>query len=750
MLMRKIISLSDKDWQFKELNKKDFLPAEVPGNVLIDLFNNNLIPEPFYGKNPEKLQWVGEREWIYKKNFVFSKNKEERIFLHFKGVDYSSKIYLNEIFLGEHLGMFSNFYFEITDKLKENNELKVILDSFKNYKKRSRTLRCQMSYGWDFAPRLLTQGIWDEVELIITKKVFIRRVLIKPVIKGESAEINISLEIDAKNMQETQLQTIIYEEDSKECLKENSQLDLKEGENKFALSLKLNNPKLWFPHDKGYPYLYKIDILLQEDGELLDNFSTNFGIREIKMLRTEEAKEEDVDWIFSINGEKEYIRGANWVPADSLLGRINEERYQQLLTLAKELNINMFRIWGGGLKEKEEFYKICDREGILLWQEFPFACIFFDKIPQDKIYLDFINNEVSSIVKNLHNHPSVVLYCGGNEFSLKQNRKVLDFIGEIVKKIDGTRPFQPVSPAKGDNHNWKIWHYFAPFSSYKKDNSCFASEFGLQSIPNLQSLKKFIPEEKLFPVKSLFSYLLYDLGLIFPFILEKFPILGKKSNSSYYYYHNAQFLKLFRYTKIFKNKFENIEELIECTQKAQAYALKTAIEHYRRRKYKCGGCIFWQLDEPWPAIGWGIIDYYLNPKFAYSVVKDIYNPVLISLDYELKKYKIGDNFSYKIFIINDYKDIFNNCLLKIYLVDKEENIYLKYEKNVDIPKDSCIFLEGVKWMIPEVYKNIYLKVELLKDEKLISSNKYDLNWEDKFKEPWWGNIMYKIFLKMVE
>jgi beta-mannosidase len=746
--MRKIISISDKEWQFKELNGKNFLPAEVPGNVLLDLFNNNLIPEPFFGKNPEKLQWVAEKDWIYKKDFTISKEKEERIFLHFKGVDYSSEIYLNEIFLGKHLGMFSDFYFEITDKLKENNELRVFLNSFKNYKKRSRTLRCQMSYGWDIAPRLLNQGIWDEVELIIIRKVFIKRVLIKSVIKNKSAEINISLEIDAKNIKDAQLETIISQKDSGEFLRENFKISLKDGENKFSFSLNIDNPKLWFPYDKGYPYLYKIDLILKEDEGILDNFSTDFGIREIKMLKTEEAKEEE-NWIFSINGEREYIRGANWTPPDSLFGRIDKKRYQELINRAKELNINMFRVWGGGLKEKEEFYKICDRLGILIWQEFPFACIFFDKIPQDKNYLDFINNEISSIVKNLYNHPSVVLYCGGNEFSLRQNKKVLDFIKDTVEKIDNTRQFHPVSPAKGDIHNWKVWHYFAPFVSYKKDNSSFASEFGLQSIPNLKSLKKFIPEEKLFPVKPLFSYLLYDLGLVFPFVLEKFPIPGKKSSSSYYYYHNAQLLKLFRYAKIFKKKFENIEELIEYSQKAQAFALKTAIEHYRRRKYKCGGCIFWQFAEPWPAISFGIIDYYSEVKFSYNIIKEIYNPLFISLDYELKKYKVKDVLSYKVFVINDYSKEFEDCILRIYLVD-EKNIYLKYEKNIDIPKDCCFSSGEIKWEIPEFSKNIYLKVELLKDEKIISSNEYDLNWEDKFKEPLWGKIMFKIFLKLVE
>lgn len=748
--MRKTILISDKKWEFKEINKGDFLPAEVPGNVAIDLFKNNLIPDPFYGKNPEKLQWIAERKWVYKKNFNISKDKDERIFLHFKGVDYSSRIYLNEIFLGKHLGMFSDFYFEITDKLRENNELKIILDSFKNYKNRSKTLRAQFSYGWDFAPRLLTQGIWDDVELIIVRKVFLKKFLIKPSLKNEFAEINISLEVDVKNIQKVQLQTIIYERDSQKSLKEDFPITLKEGENNFDISLKLPSPKLWFPYDKGYPYLYKITLLFKENEEILDNFSTDFGIREIKMLRTEDAKKEDENLLFSINGKKEYIRGANWTPCDCLFGRVDEERYKKLIEMAKEMNINMLRVWGGGLKEKEKFYEICDREGILIWQEFPFACIFFDRIPQEKNYLNFIEKEISSIVKNLCNHPSVVLYCGGNEFSLKQNKKVLDFIKEIVKKIDPTRPFHPVSPAKGDSHNWKIWHYFAPFSSYKKDNSAFASEFGLQSIPSMESLKKFIPEEKLFPVKPLFSYFLYDLGLVFPFILEKFPLPSKKSNSSYYYYHNAQLLKLFRYSKIFKRKFKNIEELIECSQKAQAYALKTAIEHYRRRKYKSGGCIFWQLNEPWPAVCWSVIDYYLNKKFACSILKEIYNPVFISLDYELKKYKSGDNLFFKIFVINDYSKKFEDCLLKIYLTDESGNIYLKYEKNIDISEDSCIFLEEICWNIPKINGNIYLKTEVLKDEKIISKNEYDLNWEDKFKEPFWGNLMYKIFLKLVE
>jgi beta-mannosidase len=362
--------------------------------------------------------------------------------------------------------------------------------------------------------------------------------------------------------------------------------------------------------------------------------------------------------------------------------------------LAKEAGINMLRIWGGGLREKRAFYDLCDELGLLVWQEFPFACVFFGHFPRHESFLSLVRGECTAIVRQLRNHPSLVLWCGGNEYSPRRNRELIETLKAVVAANDGTRPFKDVSPGRGDSHHWRVWHSKANLRHYRQDEAQFASEFGLSSVPDLASLQKFIPPEHLWPPDEFWRY------------------------------HNAELGKLRRYAQPWlKDESVSLTQFIEATQKAQAFGLQVAIEHFRRRKYRASGTLFWQFNEPWPAICWSVVDYGRRPKLAYQKLQQIYNPVLISLGYPLIEYEPGTLLRAEVWAINDLLQSFEDCWLRILLNGQEV-----FSQTINLPPDSCRLVGLIEHPLPDGSR--HLEARLACQGDLISANGYDLQYHD--------------------
>lgn len=731
ILSRKIISLNGNDWLLGKGKTigwpDDWQPADVPGDVHNTLFKNGQILDPFYAKNNNLCRWVEKETWYYQKKFSLDLQPDEQAWIKFYGVDYIADFFLNDKMLGSHTGMFSPVVFNITPFLKKENILMVKiypsynLPTSERMPKKTATLKCQMSFGWDFAPPLKTMAIWDDVELYITGSLFIHHLFIKP----ENKIINLELDVESSTEGNFPVEIITRGKNFEtEIEKFNLQSDIKKGQQKLIFNCELKNPKIWSPWDKGYPHLYEIEINIGD----LDSIKDTFGIRNILREKNPDSPLDSKPWIFVVNDKREYIRGANWVPMDSLLGKLSEERYAKLIKMAKEAYINMFRLWGGGLREKKVLYDLCDEEGIMIWQEFPLACGML--YPKSEEFLNLLDNESRGIITTLRNHPSLAMWCGGNEISLTRNKQLVDVMENNVQNYDGTRPWQPVSPAKGDIHNWRIWHALANYKTYLDDEKQFASEFGHQSFPNLESLKKFIPEENLWPISPKITFLLCEWGGDTPRHAENFWKIfkGNKNwlNSSFYYFHHAQLRKLWRYGKIF-GEMDCLENTINYTQRAQALALKIAIEHFRRRKWKTGGTIIWQINEPWPSISWSIIDYYAQPKLAYEILKKIYHPLLVSVEYEIKKYLPHENFTGKIWVINDYDKKFENTNLELKLNEKTI-----FQKKIDIASNETEMIDEIKFELP-VSEKWEVKTILEEDKKIISENYYDLKVYDPKK-----------------
>jgi beta-mannosidase len=559
-----------------------------------------------------------------------------------------------------------------------------------------------MSFGWDFAPDMRTMGIWDEVKLIGCGNVFIGRIDIRPTVYRELDSAKLQIKLYLNSIAATPLDIAVrLRPVNFEGPTHNFSFNafVKKGTETIERNVILKEPSLWYPWDKGNPNLYELTISIYDKNRQSDSVSGLIGLRDIRMEKNPRTPDRNLDWTFVVNGQREFIRGANWVPADALTGRITYEDYADLIKMAKDAHINMFRVWGGGLREKRHFYELCSREGILVWQEFPFACVFLGHLPTDERFTRVAEKEVSSIVKSVANHPCVALYCGGNEFSPRRNAKLLARLARVVRSIDSSRVFLPASPAKGDNHNWFVWHGFGNIEEYRNDTCQFASEFGLQAVPAVESLKKFLTKEGLWPPTDEWKY------------------------------HSAEMEKIERYVGS-QERFSQLKDFVEASQKMQAYALQTAIEHYRRRKYECSGAMFWQFNEPWPAICWSVIDYYRNPKLAYHKLKEIYHPVLASFVFDPRPYSAGETVPFEVWLINDLNRPLENCMLDVHMESEGQKLMKLAFALGTIPADSSKKYLDFSLKLPD-RPEWFVHGTVRSGDEVISHNSYDLRVYDE-------------------
>lgn len=607
-----------------------WIDATVPGQVHLDLLRAGLISDPFYGKNAESLDWVGDQDWWYRKVFTLSElSKCRQYFLTFEGLDTFATVWLNETLVGESCNMFIPLEKEVTDELKQGENtlvvqlrspLKEVSERVKASSIDERFLhpqifarKSQMNYGWDFAPNVVTAGIWRPVWLDSYSTGRIRGCFVYTKIKsGCRAELQLEITIDRLLEESTslRLEIALFDARNKRVLTAEEDLPSTASPTKLhRYSYGIQRIHLWYPHNIGDPYCYTLNIRLQHGTHKIDEWTKRIGFREVELVKKEDG--EDV-FYFRVNGIRTFAKGGNWVAADAFPPRITQRKYEQLLHMVKDANMNMLRVWGGGIVEDDVFYDLCDELGIMIWQDFMYACA---RYPEDDEDIDLAKQEGRAVIERLRNHPSIVLWCGDNECewvvgSLHIVQK--EVIDTLCNDLDPTRPYWPSSPhggqdpnssEQGDRHNWDVWHERLPYHSYSKDSTRFCSEFGLQAFPVMRSLSKFIPKEEL-----------------------------ENPNSDSLVFHNLQWEKLSHYLEDMGRLEEwDLCDYVRFSQLVQAEAYKSAIEHFRRNPL-CGGCLFWQVNEPWPAVCWSVIDYYLEPKMAYFIVKEAFRNLILSIE----------------------------------------------------------------------------------------------------------------------
>ncbi len=481
--------------------------------------------------------------------------------------------------------------------------------------------KAQFSFGWDWGPAYPGVGIWKNVYLESARPVIIEHVGFETgLIDKNSASVQLNIQYQ-KTLSEhfnVKIKLFGHKQEFRDEFIAN-------GVHASVRKLQLANPKLWWPHNLGDPNLYDLEIsVFDKHGQRVEFFNQKVGIRKIELRLREDGQK---CFKFLINGCSLFIKGANWIPADSFLPRVDNKKYSELVMAARDANMNILRVWGGGIYESDYFYELCDRLGVMVWQDFMFACATY---PEDEQFLEGVKNEIGQNVNRLKYHPSIILWCGNNEIEWiwhqdfggpVKNMQGFEIFHKLIpdylKEIDTTRPYWPSSPSgenedpnsqeSGNTHAWDIWSYWVDYSEVYKDKSLFVSEFGFQAPATYETFKTALPEN----IKQVQA--------------ELFEFHNKQDDGSE---------RLFRFLSAHLPVKTEIEPFIYLTQLNQGFALKTCIEHWRLRWPETGGSILWQLNDCWPVSSWSIIDSGLRRKHAYFFTKHSFQNLFVGFRLE--------------------------------------------------------------------------------------------------------------------
>lgn len=681
------------------------IEALVPGDVHADLLRAGKIENPYYGDNIEKIKWTTRKDWYYRRTFKLPKNflrlKTELVF---DGIDTYGTVWLNGVEIGKTENMFRQYRFDVTDHVKPGeNELVVkigatipIIESFDPkeyfacfYVPRIFVRKAQCQFSWDWAPHLPALGIWQSVWLESSDHGRITDVCVRPSCDGrisffvETDQRRLRQDLDGRVDRGRKFETgvpawDIVVEVSGHGQKVKKTVRLRGQKNHLTLTLK--DPKLWWPNGLGEPNLYDYKVSLVDGRTVLESRKGRFGVREVELIE-EPNPERGFSFRFRINGQNVFCKGANWVPADCFPGTVTDDKYRYLIRLAKEANFNMLRIWGGGIYEKDIFYDLCDEHGIMVWQDFMFACSDY---PDDQPwFVDLVIPEIQYQVRRLRNHPSLVYWCGGNEktgsagFKIHYGEKIYHtIIAGICADLDPTRPYHPASPYSlsdlgndmdsGDTHRSCYEDAFRIGIEHFRDEiakiqTVFNSEFGLHGPVLFRSLVKFIPAEYLTPPNPVWELHVQDNP--YNSLAETFSEVQMKVAE-----------RLF-------GPFKDVKEFIKFGTTSHSEILREEFENHRRRKYANSGAMFWMFADTWPCGSWSVVDYYGLPKPAYYAAKRACQPVLPSFKRD------GDQ--YGLYLISDLRKPIAGTLT-FGQMSVEGKILWQEKRGLKIPADSSV------------------------------------------------------------
>jgi len=659
-------------WEFKEyplsarrmrdLNPADWKITHVPCSIFNALIAAGQIKQTDINTNPENFAWVSEKPWIYRKIFDIPAGllNCDRVDLVFDGLDTIATIWLNDKLIGKTNNMFIPFRFDVTPLLKQRNNLllvkfepaiqyaKKLMDRYTSFSEsdfsnpyRVYIRKAQYQFGWDFCPQLPGCGIWRPVRLETIKKAGLDDIHIQTVnCNRHYADIKIAVKLNTLTEEEFLCKLTLSapspspsEGLDKQIIEHN--LTFNPGEDSQSAVIRIENPSLWWPAGYGRQHLYQLAVQLLNDDEIIDQAQKKFGIRIIKLNRP--PQQPGKNFQFQINGQPIFARGANWVPPSIFVGSVTDNDYEKLLHAAKKANINMLRVWGGGYYETDKFYELCDQLGIMVWQDFMFACAYY---PDRQWFLKEVENEATVIVKRLRNHPCLVLWCGNNEIdwmhatgrlgrSKKFHGKAIyhKLLPQLAAELNPDTDYIPTTPLDEKDkfktrqplttHQWDVWAGHQPIRQYlcpSQNIPRFVTEFGLQSLPHVETIKNFCPPEQL---------------RIGSQILEK---------------HNYQLdgnSRLYRYTGELFGSPKNLEQFVYLSQITQARAAKAYVEHLRAHNFRNNGVLFWQFNDCCPAITWSAIDYTKEPKALFYYAKRFFSKLLIAVVPEFEKAQAG-------------------------------------------------------------------------------------------------------------
>ncbi|MCA1618232.1 MAG: glycoside hydrolase family 2 protein [Acidobacteria bacterium] len=644
----------DTGWTFREAGKGEWRRAAVPGSVHTDLLAAGLIEDPFYRDNEPKLQWVGRTDWEYRTGFdapawLLARRNVELVF---EGLDTYAEVFVNDRRVLSADNMFRTWRVDVKAALKPGrNTLRVLFRSAVNEilprmkslgyelpavndqgeKTSPHTRKAPYHYGWDWGPRFVTSGVWRPawLEAWDTARVAGVRV-VQNQLGRDSAQMTAEVEVVSTVAADARV-TVENVTDRTAGVRQT--LKLAPGTNKAAVHFTIDKPRLWWPSGMGAQPLYDIRVSLHVAGRRgpdaflpADTAAARTGLRTVELRQ--QADKAGKSFMFVVNGVPVFAKGANWIPADTFPARVTRERYRHLLESARDANMNMLRVWGGGYYEADDFYELCDELGLLVWQDFMFACSMY---PGDEKFLESVRAEAADNVKRLRNHASVALWCGNNEvetawhhWGWKQRlpAKLWDdylkvfhgVLPEVVAEHDPARAYWPSSPSSnleedadsqrmGDVHYWEVWHASKPFSEYETQHPRFMSEYGFQSFPLIETVNAYtLPSDHDIQSPVMLAHQKHPRGnqLIREYMLREYP------------------------------EPKDFESFLYVSQVLQAEGIKVGAEHLRRQMPHNMGSLYWQLNDCWPVASWSSIDYFGRWKALQYYARRFYSPLLVS------------------------------------------------------------------------------------------------------------------------
>jgi beta-mannosidase len=633
-------------WQFRQAGTSLWLKAAVPGGVHTDLLALSRIPDPFIADNELKVQWVAESDWEYRKKFLADSQllAEEKTFLVCDGLDTLAEVTLNGRLLGKTDNQFRSWRWDVSGWVKQGeNELVILFRSPLNFiraHQKERPLKgggdipggphlrkSPYHWGWDWGPKLPAIGIWKDIRLEGYSTARLDDVHVRQHHSDGKVRISARAAVQTISEKAIRVRAVLTAPDGSQ-----SSADAAVERGAAEIALDVLDPRLWWPSGMGAQELYAFEVMLESEGAVLDRRSYLLGLRTIELRRKPDAWGES--FTFVVNGVPIFAKGADWIPADSFTTRVSDAHLQSLLQSAVDANMNMLRVWGGGIYGEERFFDLCDRLGILIWQDFIFACGIY---PDDDTFAENVHREAVENVRRLRHRASLALWCGNNEMEqgwcewkwnqpddpenlrLKAgyDRMFHHMLPAVVAQEDPDRPYWPSSASsgepfvdpngqqRGDMHYWGVWHERKPFTAYREQLPRFASEFGFQSLPPYKTIKAFTAPAD----RNLTSY-----------VMEHRQRSGPGNRVIL-----SQMLDTFRLPKDFPS-------LVYLSMVLQAEGMRIGVEHWRRNRARVSGTIIWQLNDCWPSISWSSLDYFGRWKVMHYAARRFYAPVLLSVE----------------------------------------------------------------------------------------------------------------------
>lgn len=737
-------------WSFKQANKVAWHNATVPGTVHTDLMDCGIIRDPFIGQNEREVQWVDKEDWVYETTFDLSDDVrgKENINLVFDGLDTYADVFLNDSLILKADNMFRQWSVPVGGIVKDTDNrlrvyfhspIKVDLPKFEKLPFRYEAVNDQSEnggifdkrvsvfarkagyhYGWDWGPRLVTSGIWRPAYLEAWGGQKIDDVFVETLsISKDKARMDSEIEI-LSDKACPNANISVRDLATNEILAQTN-VALDAGRNSIKLPFAINNPKLWWCNGMGTPHMYHLEIAVDNGDGAVDSRQTSVGVRKIEVVR--EQDKDGRSFYFKLNGQPVFAKGANYIPCDNFLPRVSSEIYRRTIQDAADANMNMLRVWGGGIYEDDRFYNLCDSLGIMVWQDFMFACSLY---PVEGDMLENVKEEAIYNVKRLRNHPCIALWCGNNEcleawynwgwkrryekqgyadLIWKQYDTLFhDVLPEIVGKYSPQCFYWPSSPFSsvdrpsesnmGDTHMWTVWGGGQPIDLYNQATSRFFSEYGFQSFPELETVLKYAPD-------TTQHFLDSDVMLAH-------QRAGADANR-----------KIEKYLLDSYNKPKDFNSFLYMTQVLQGDAIKIAIEAHRRNRPYCMGTLFWQHNDCWPVASWSSRDYYGKWKAQHYFAKKAYRDIMLSV--------MGEGEEITLYIVSDRtKPAKGTLKMETYTFDGTP--VASYEKNMkvgagevtalNLPKSkilgdatpSDIFVHTTFKTAGDEYENIFLPV----------------------------------------